>query len=75
MDDDKRSTMKDLVTAESMIQVAIALPIGCAVGWLAGNWLDHKFHQEWIGIAGIILGAVGGFIQIVRLAMRTMTGR
>ncbi|MCL2661371.1 MAG: AtpZ/AtpI family protein [Acidobacteriaceae bacterium] len=60
--------MGDLVKAESMIQLAIALPIGCLVGFLFGTWLDHLFHQNWIGIAGIVLGAVGGFLQIIRTA-------
>jgi len=62
--------LKDLVTAESMIQLALAIPIGCLVGWGIGSWLDHKFHQESIAIAGIILGAIGGFIQIYRTAAR-----
>jgi len=60
----------DLVKAESMIQLAIALPLGCLVGWLLGSWLDRRFHQEWIGITGIILGAIGGFIQIFTTASR-----
>jgi ATP synthase protein I len=58
----------DLVKAESMIQVAIALPAGCLIGWFAGDWADHHFHQGWIGIAGLLLGAVAGFIQIFRTA-------
>jgi F0F1-type ATP synthase assembly protein I len=62
--------LKDLVTAESMIQLALAIPLGCVVGWAIGTWLDHLFHQGWIAIAGIILGAVGGFIQIYRTASR-----
>jgi ATP synthase protein I len=60
----------DLVKAESMIQLAIALPLGCLVGWLLGSWLDRRFHQEWMGIVGIILGAIGGFIQIFTTASR-----
>ena len=60
----------DLVKAESMIQLAIALPLGCLVGWLLGSWLDRHFHQAWMGIAGIILGAIGGFIQIFTTASR-----
>ena len=58
----------DLVKAESMIQLAIALPAGCLIGWLAGAWADRHFHQSWIGIVGILLGAVAGFIQIFRTA-------
>ncbi len=64
----KRGAMGELVTAESMIQLAIALPAGCLIGWLLGAWLDKHFHQGWMGIAGILLGAVGGFIQIFRVA-------
>jgi ATP synthase protein I len=60
----------DLVKAESMIQLAIALPLGCLAGWLLGSLLDRHFHQEWIGVAGILLGAIGGFIQIFNTASR-----
>ena len=59
-----------LVKAESFIQLAIAMPAGCVIGWLLGDWMDHRFHQHWIGIVGILLGAVGGFIQIFLMASR-----
>jgi ATP synthase protein I len=60
----------DLVKVESMVQVAIALPAGCLIGWLAGSWLDRHFHQGWISIVGILLGAAAGFIQIFTTASR-----
>lgn len=66
----KSGPVSDLVTAESMIQLAIALPAGCVIGWLLGSWLDRHFHQTWISIAGIVLGAIGGFIQIFTTASR-----
>jgi ATP synthase protein I len=65
-----KGALGELVKAESMIQLAIALPAGCLIGWLAGSWLDHHFHQGWIAIAGILMGAVAGFIQIFRTASR-----
>jgi F0F1-type ATP synthase assembly protein I len=65
-----KGALGDLVKAESMIQLAIALPLGCVVGWLVGSWLDRRYHQEWIGIVGILLGAAGGFIQIFTTASR-----
>lgn len=55
-----------------MVQLVLALPIGCFVGWLIGAWLDRRFHQQWIEIAGILLGAAGGFIQLFRAASRYM---
>ncbi len=65
-----KGALGDLVKAESMIQLAIALPAGCVIGWLAGEWLDHHFHQGWISVVGILLGAVAGFVQIFRTASR-----
>ncbi len=66
----RRGALGDLVKAESMIQLAIALPAGCVIGWLIGAWLDRHFHQNWIGIVGIVLGAIGGFVQIFLTASR-----
>jgi ATP synthase protein I len=66
----KTRALDELVKAESMIQLALALPAGCLVGWLLGSWADRHFHQGWIGVAGIVLGAVAGFLQIVKTAMR-----
>jgi ATP synthase protein I len=65
-----KGALGDLVKAESMIQLAIALPAGCLIGCLLGAWLDKHFHQGWIAIAGIVLGAVGGFVQIFVTASR-----
>jgi F0F1-type ATP synthase assembly protein I len=66
----KRGAMGELVTAEAMIQLAIALPAACLIGWLGGSWLDRHFHQGWMAIVGILLGAVAGFMQIFRTASR-----
>ena len=69
-DEEKKGAMRELVKAESMIKLAIALPAACVIGWLLGSWLDKHFHQNWMGIAGIVLGAIGGFMQIVTMASR-----
>jgi ATP synthase protein I len=65
-----KGALGDLVKAESMIQLALALPAGCVIGWLGGSWLDHHFHQSWIAVVGILLGAAAGFVQIFRTASR-----
>jgi ATP synthase protein I len=65
-----KGALGELVKAESMIQLAIALPAGCVIGWLVGSWLDRHFHQGWISIVGILLGALAGFVQIFRTASR-----
>jgi ATP synthase protein I len=66
----KSGGLSDYVKAESMVQLALAIPAGCLIGWGLGTWLDYHFHQNWMMITGIILGAVGGFLQIFRTASR-----
>jgi len=58
------SGLGNLVQAESMIQLALAVPAGCFVGLLIGYLLDRHFHTKWIVVAGMLLGSAGGFIQI-----------
>lgn len=61
-------SLGDLVKAESMIQLALTLPLACVLGWLIGEALDKHFHQGWIGVTGILVGAAAGFVQIFRMA-------
>ena len=65
-----QGALGDLVKVESMMQLAIALPAGCVLGWLGGAALDKHFHTSWISLVGIVLGAIAGFIQIFRTASR-----
>lgn len=62
--------LKDLVKAEAMLQLAIALPLGCLVGWGLGDLLDKHFHTTWMQVVGILLGAAAGFVQIITTARR-----
>lgn len=61
--------MKSLVQVESLIQLALMLPIATVVGWLIGAGLDKWLHQHWIYIPGLILGAAAGFVQIFRVVL------
>ena len=67
-DDNRKVVLHGLVRAESMVQIALAVPLSTVIGWGLGAWLDNKLHQSWIGIAGVVLGAVAGFVQVVRVA-------
>ncbi len=64
----------NLVQAESMIQLALAVPAGCFAGLLIGALLDRHFGKHWMAIALMILGSIGGFIQIFT-SMSKHTGR
>ena len=69
-DTEKGRNIRDYVKAESMVQLALAIPIGCLIGWAIGAWMDRHFHTTWISIVGILLGAIAGFIQIFTTASR-----
>ena len=61
-----------LVQAESMVQLALALPAGCVIGGFIGMLLDRHFHTDWIQVVGIVVGAVAGFVQIFTTASKFM---
>jgi ATP synthase protein I len=66
---EQSGAMKSLVQVESIVQLALTLPIATVVGWLIGAGLDKWLHEHWIYIAGLILGAAAGFVQIFRVVL------
>jgi len=62
----------DFVKVESMVQLAIALPAACLIGWLIGAAIDKHFHTGWVGLVGILVGAIAGFMQIFTTASRIL---
>lgn len=55
---------------EKIMEIAFIMPAAVGVGWLGGAGLDKLFHQGWIYIAGIILGFIAGFVEVLRSALR-----
>jgi ATP synthase protein I len=68
----KKSGTSDFIKVESMVQLAIALPAACVIGWLIGAWFDKKFGLSWAGLVGIFVGAIAGFVQIFTTASRIL---
>jgi len=64
------AALGNLVKAESYMQLALAVPAGCFVGMLIGHLLDKHFRTHWIVIAGMLLGAAAGFVQIFQVAFK-----
>jgi ATP synthase protein I len=58
-----------LARAASLIQLAMLLPLATVVGWVIGLGLDSWLHRHWIYIAGLLVGAAAGFVQIVRVVL------
>jgi len=51
-------------------QIAFILPAAVVVGLLMGKLLDYWLHTHWLFLAGIIVGAIAGFVDIIRTVTR-----
>lgn len=60
----KKST---LVQLANYSQLAFIFPAATVVGWLIGAALDHWLHTTWLYLAGLIVGIIAGFVELIRL--------
>lgn len=62
--------LRSVVQAERLIQLALVLPAATLIGWAIGLGLDHWLGRHWISIAGLVLGAIAGFVDVFRVVIR-----
>jgi F0F1-type ATP synthase assembly protein I len=62
-DPEKRSF---LVVAARYSGLAITLPASTFVGWVIGTLLDKWLHTTWLYLAGLIVGSIAGFVELIR---------
>lgn len=67
-DPDRPAKSNALVSAARYSEIGFIIPaavfLGYALGWLLDRWL----HTHWLYLAGVIFGAVVGFVQMIRTA-------
>ena len=51
-------------------QLAFIIPASVVVGLLVGKLLDYWLHTRWLFLVGVILGAVAGFVDLIRTILR-----
>lgn len=68
--DDKKLESAAVVWARYS-QIAFILPAAVVVGLLVGKLLDNWLHTKWLFLVGIIIGAIAGFVELIR----TVTSR
>jgi F0F1-type ATP synthase assembly protein I len=51
-------------------QIGFALPAATVIGWFAGRLLDRWLHTSWLHLAGLLVGIVAGFIELIRVASK-----
>jgi F0F1-type ATP synthase assembly protein I len=67
---DHNSLQSSTVAWARYSQIAFILPAAVVIGLLVGKLLDHLLHTHWLFLAGIILGAVAGFLDLIRTVTR-----
>jgi F0F1-type ATP synthase assembly protein I len=60
---EKKSALVQLATYS---QLAFIFPAATVAGWLVGLALDHWLHTTWLYLAGLIVGIVAGFVELIR---------
>jgi F0F1-type ATP synthase assembly protein I len=65
-DSEKRSTWVQLAKYS---QLAFVFPAATVAGWLMGAALDRWLHTTWLYLAGLILGIIAGFVELIRAAL------
>jgi ATP synthase protein I len=51
-------------------QIAFIIPAAVVIGMLLGKLLDHWLHTRWLFLIGIIIGAIAGFVDVIRTVIR-----
>jgi F0F1-type ATP synthase assembly protein I len=65
-DEDPLEKKSMLVQLANYSQLAFIFPAATVAGWLIGLALDHWLHTTWLYLAGLILGIVAGFVELIR---------
>lgn len=70
----KSGPLRDLVKAEAIFQLALAVPAGGFVGLGIGYLLDRHLHTSWIAVTLLFAGAAGGCINLFTYLARDSKG-
>jgi ATP synthase protein I len=69
-DDDPSGKRSAAILWARYSQIAFIVPAGVVVGLLIGKALDYWFHTKWFFLVGVIVGAIAGFIDMIRMITR-----
>ncbi len=71
----KKNNKDPLVLLARYSEIGFILPAAVIVGYLIGLALDHWLHQHWLYLAGLIFGAIAGFVKMIRMALSSFDER
>jgi F0F1-type ATP synthase assembly protein I len=68
-DDNSKKDRSTWIQMAKYSQLAFVFPAATIAGWLIGVALDRWLHTTWLYIAGLIVGIIAGFVELIRAAM------
>jgi F0F1-type ATP synthase assembly protein I len=57
-----------IASAARYSEIGFVIPASIFLGYGLGRLGDYWLHTRWIYLAGVIFGAVVGFVQMIRMA-------
>jgi F0F1-type ATP synthase assembly protein I len=66
----KDSDKSGMATFGRFLAIGMMLPIASMTGYGIGYELDKNFGTHWLAIILMLVGTVGGFIQLIREVTR-----
>jgi len=69
--EDKSEKRHAWVQLAKYSQLAFVFPAATVAGWLIGAAMDRWLHTTWLYLAGLIVGIVAGFVELIRAALST----
>ena len=67
---DRKSFQSTAIAWARYSEIAFIIPAAVVVGLLLGKLGDYVFHTHWLTITGIVIGAIAGFVQLIRTVLR-----
>ncbi len=68
-DDNSKGERSGWIQLARYSQLAFVFPAATVAGWLIGAALDRWLHTSWLYLAGLILGIIAGFVELIRAAL------
>jgi F0F1-type ATP synthase assembly protein I len=68
-DDNSKKERSTWIQMAKYSQLAFVFPAATVAGWLIGVALDRWLHTTWLYIAGLIVGIIAGFVELIRAAL------
>ena len=59
-----------LVALTRYSEIGFIIPAAVLLGFFLGKVMDYWLHTKWLYLVGLLFGAVVGFTEVIRMALR-----